>query len=1538
MSRRDRQFSSVRTEGGLLPQDVLSRIQAGDKDLPGLTPADYHLGAHERIGEAVNRAWSRLTATWHAFQEALSKEPDSSLATGLTRDRWLLPLFEELRYGRLPKAQAIEVEGKSFAVSHTWHRSPIHLLGANVDLDRRQAGVVGAAKASPHGLVQELLNRSEEHLWGFVSNGLQLRILRDHHSLTRQAYVEFDLQAIMEGEQYSEFLLLWMVCHQSRVEADKPDDCWLETWFRTSRTEGVRALDKLRGGVEEAIESFGTGFLANRANKRLREGLESGELDKQEYYRQLLRLVYRVIFLFVAEERDALLDPDADDAAKNRYSRFYATRRLRELADKRRGGPHGDLWQGMRLVMSKLDDGCPELALPALGSRLWGPTACPWLMDAECANEHLLEAIRRISTIEEGRTRYSVNWRNVGADELGSIYEGLLELHPRMNKEAGTFELDTAPGHERKTTGSYYTPTELVDCLLESALDPVLDEASRKPDAEAAILNLKVCDPACGSGHFLVAAARRIAKRLAAVRAGEDEPSPREVQRALRDVVGSCIFGVDLNPMAVELCKVSLWMEAIEPGRPLSFLDSHIQCGNALLGATPALMSRGIPEEAFNAIEGDDPKAASVLRKRNRDERKALESGQSTMFALFEGPTERDLATIAGRARTIDGASDEDIRALRAKEASWDGLTRSAEFKDAWFRADAWCAAFVWPKQTDEQIAGAVTEDLWRRIQRDASAAPPVVRRTVRELARAHRYLHWHLAFPQVFGGLTGASGPTDTTGWSGGFDVVLGNPPWERIKLQEKEFFAARAPDVAGAVNAAARKRAIARLEVEDPELWAEWRSELRRAAGESSLVRDSGRYPLCGRGDINTYSIFAELNRSLLSAVGRAGFIVPSGIATDATTQHFFRELMEADHLRSLYDFQSGPGLFAEIGHARFKFCLLTLGRAEQGAGADFAFFLRDVAHLKDLGRRFTLTGGDISLLNPNTGTCPVFRTRRDAEITKHIYRRMPVLVREATEERPEENPWAMSFKRMLDMANDSGLFRTREDLENAGWRLRGNVFERDGERMLRLYEAKMMHHFDHRFGDYADKPPESQSTALPTVSSERLADPAYCTTPRYWVAESEVEARLEGRWDRGWLLGWRDICRSTDFRTVIAGVVPRSAVNDKFLLMFSEKPGAGVLASCLQSFAFDYVARQKLGGTSLKYFTMRQLPTIPPDRLAEQCPWSPSDRTADWLRPRVLELAFTAWDLAPFAHDLGYDAPPFRWDDDRRFLLRCELDAAFFHLYLGSRTEWHDTGSRQLLDSFPDPRDAVDYVLDTFHIVKRKDVAEWGDYRTKLRVLDMYDRMQGAIEAGQPYETPLDPAPADPILAHDERTRPQWMRPSAPAKVIPFRRPAPETPPWGPDILPAVAKRFGADGAGAWGSDISGDDLLRYALAAVLRALPEPWPSLDVQRAVIAVVWPNTLASLLDGDTQGEFRRLVGAADLSRPEEAVGNWHHQVRLAISHKLMRIENERWAAGPYVADATDDALAARAAVTVAWMLSEHRNDVVFEPMEALLA
>jgi hypothetical protein len=623
-------FTTIRTEGSILPADLLQRINERDAQLKGLTPDDYHLAGGLKLNEAINQSWNRMQGAWAVFQSALDKLPSTDTGTSVTREKWLPPLFQELGYGRLPAAKSIEVEGKSYPISHLWQQTPIHLVGANVELDTRTAGVVGASRISPHGLTQELLNRSEAHLWGFVSNGLRLRILRDNVSLTRQAYVEFDLEAMMNGEQFSDFMMLWLLCHESRVNAEKPQDCWLERWSKAAHEQGTRALDQLRNGVEEAIKALGRGFLAHPANQALLGRLRKGELDKQDYYRQLLRLVYRLLFLFVAEDRELLFAPEADEKTRERYTRFYSVSRLRRLAERWLGARHGDLYHVLRLMLQKLGNGgCAELGLPALGSFLFSDEAIADLNGCELANHDLLEAVRALAFITDGHRRRTVDYKNLRSEELGSVYEALLELHPEINAEARKFNLASASGNERKTTGSYYTPDSLAQCLLDSALDPVVAEALKRPDPEQAILSLKVCDPACGSGHFLIAAAHRLAKHLASVRTGDGEPAPEAVRTALRDVIGHSIYGVDINPMAVELCKVSLWMEALEPGKPLSFLEHRIQCGNSLIGATPTSLKKGIPDEAFKPIEGDDKATCAEYRRYNKQFR---ESGQRSIF------------------------------------------------------------------------------------------------------------------------------------------------------------------------------------------------------------------------------------------------------------------------------------------------------------------------------------------------------------------------------------------------------------------------------------------------------------------------------------------------------------------------------------------------------------------------------------------------------------------------------------------------------------------------------------------------------------------------------------------------------------------------------------------------------------------------------------------------------------------------------------------------------------------------------------------
>jgi hypothetical protein len=478
----------------------------------------------------------------------------------------------------------------------------------------------------------------------------------------------------------------------------------------------------------------------------------------------------------------------------------------------------------------------------------------------------------------------------------------------------------------------------------------------------------------------------------------------------------------------------------------------------------------------------------------------------------------------------------------------------------------------------------------------------------------------------------------------------------------------------------------------------------------------------------------VFAETMRAAICDAGRVGVIVPTGIATDDTTKEFFADCVNQSALVSLYDFENAVGLFPGVGHGRYKFCLLTLaGERHSVIAAEFAFFLHYPADLAEEERRFSLTPEDLALINPNTRTAPVFRSRRDAELTKSIYRRVPVLLRRGD---PNGNPWGVEFSTMFHMTNDSDLFRTAAELEALGALLEGNVWRRGVDRWLPLYEAKMAHHFTHRWGDYAMRPSDSADTQLPDIPDDLLSDPSYEVQPRYWVTETEVHAALRDP-ESKWLLGFRDITNATNERTIIATILPVAAIANSEPLLNPVHQGRGLLGAVLSSFAHDFFARPKVGGTHVNFFIAEQLPVLPPNAFAVRCSWS-SGSVADWLIPRVLELTYTAWDLAGFAADLGWNGPPFRWDPPRRELLRAELDAAFFHLY----------GLE---------RDDVDYAMDTFPIVRRKDETAHGEYRTKRLILERYDTLTEAISSGEPYETVLDPPPASPLVAHDESTRP-------------------------------------------------------------------------------------------------------------------------------------------------------------------------------------
>jgi hypothetical protein len=901
----------------------------------------------------------------------------------------------------------------------------------------------------------------------------------------------------------------------------------------------------------------------------------------------------------------------------------------------------------------------------------------------------------------------------------------LLELHPYFDAEAGAFELQTASGNERKTTGSYYTPESLVQCLLDSALDPVLNEAAKKANPEAAILDLKVCDPACGSGHFLIAAAHRIAKRLAAIRTGDEAPAPGALRKALRHVIGNCIYGVDINPMAVELCKVSLWMEALEPGKPLAFLEPHIQVGNSLLGTTPALLEKGIPDDAFKPIEGDNKAICAKFKKLNKEEH----LGFQRLFKEMVGPWD-SLGDMATEMAKIESIPADDITGVRRKEKDHEAYIQSNDYLFTKFWADTWCAAFVWQKT--EALGYPITEDVFRKVLHNPRGIERWMRDEIIRLAEQYQFFHWHLAFLNVFHKTEGGEeAENKQAGWNGGFDVILGNPPWEHTELKEKEWFAQRRPDISIAQTGNQRKRMIDVLKLSDPNLHQAFLDARRAHEGISHFVRNSGRYPLCGLGRINTYAIFAETNRTILNSTGRVGCIVPSGIATDDTTKYFFADLMKSRSLASLYDFENREGLFPEID-SRMKFCLLTLSGKPIESSADFVFFAHSVDDLREDNRRFSLTAEDLALLNPNTHTCPIFRSKRDAELTKAVYRHVPVLIRERA---ADGNPWGISFKQgLFNMASDSELFRTSQELEEEGWQLQGNIFGKDVERHLPLYEAKMTNIFDHRYAHII----LSETATIRQGQSDQISAKDHAILdmapiPRYWVREIEVAERLRD-YRGNYLLGFTDVTSSTNERTMLSTILPIVAVGHTMPLVITPVPPtfSMLFLSNLNSFIFDYMGRQKLGGLHYTYFVLKQLPVLPPSTYSQLNEWAQGQTLHDWIAPRVLELTYTAWDLKAFAADCGYTGEPFVWDEARRFLLRCELDAAYFHLY----------GIK---------REDVDYILETFPIVKRKDEQAHREYRTRRVILEIYDVLQRAIESGEPYQTRLDPPPADLSAAH-------------------------------------------------------------------------------------------------------------------------------------------------------------------------------------------
>ena len=1125
-------FAAIEIAGALLPPEIVTRAAAFD--MPEQSDEGYGVLPGLKLRDEIARYYQIALAHWERF----SAVRDGNVSAP---QRFVLDVLTDcFGFANIAETGPVILSDRRFPIRHASHdgRVPI-VIAPLAPAESRKAGIDEAIapfgdetrRRSATQLLQEYLNADEDALWGIASDGCTLRLMRDNVSLTRPAWIEANLEKILTEGLFADFSALWLVIHASRFGAmdASPSDCPLERWRERGRIDGSAAKEKLRLGVEAALIELGAGFLENPANADLRDALQTGKLTRQAYYEELLRLVYRLIFLFAAEDRDLLHIPNAPDTARKAYRHGYAVGRLRERCTRNTSlDRHHDAWEGLRALFDALAKGETRLGLAALGG-LFIPLNLADLTRSRIANGRLLKAIWHLSWFRpDGQPMTRVNWRDMQTEELGSVYESLLELIPVVHMETRNFAFavgDAANrGNERKTTGSYYTPDSLVQLLLTTTLDPVLDAAeSRNPsDPAAEILKLSIIDPACGSGHFLLAAARRAAARIARHRSA-GAPSQEAFQHALREVVSNCIFGADRNPMAVELCKVALWIEALEPGKPLSFLDARIRCGDSLIGVFDYGMLRGgLADEAFDPLTGDDRAVAKAYKAINKQQRDGV--GASGLIKELSAP-----ASITDGAARVLAMPEDTLEEIEAKSRSWDRLLRDPKRLALKTACDMYVAAFLLPKTGDDpdprhfdRLSLPTTEAIWRTVR--GGDVQSSVHAVCMEVAEANRVFHWPLEFPAVMA--------------RGGFDAVIGNPPWERIKLQEQEFFAVRDAEIATAPNKAERDKLIKALKMADPgtpqaRLSAEFEFAKRASEAASVFVRKTGRFPLTGTGDVNTYALFAEHFARLARAPqkpepagsitqvvtnsggvrpppqGRAGVIVPTGIATDSSTSAFFGDLIARNRLSALYDFENREKLFPAVD-SRVKFSILAIGPSPK---ARFAAFLLNTQAPEEKERQIELEPGDFELMNPNTLTAPLFRARADLDLTRKLYRAAPVLIREQADKTDGDgNPWGITFQTLFHMSNDSGHFRTAEQLSDQGLCRDGaNWRHEDGRAYVPLYEAKMIHHFDHRFGSYAGLNNRPTDGSLPETPDNAKASPDYEADPWYWVPEDETALRV-------------------------------------------------------------------------------------------------------------------------------------------------------------------------------------------------------------------------------------------------------------------------------------------------------------------------------------------------------------------------------------------------------------------------------------------
>ena len=1252
--------------------------------------------------------------------------------------------------------------------------------------------------------------------WGLLTNGAIWRLYWQDARSRAEQFFEVDVAAALglPGIQHEidgiapdhALRLFFLFFHRG---AFLP-----QSWDSSERSFHAYALNEARLYEEKVSQDLGVRVFGD-VFPQLADALARGDLHAQTHeigYGQFKRpqftptyldevreaalvLLYRLLFLFYAEDRNLLPVRDARYAP---YSVRQLRQRVRDEVDAGKvfSTKLDNIWRDLKGAFLLIDEGDDAVGMPAYNGGLFDRARAPLLERTRVPDAVMAPIIDALSRRTEDLLRGWINYRDLSVSHLGGIYERLLEytlVHEVQAKddykdkpEINRIVAEPA-SFARKVSGSYYTHDDLVRLILresvgllasermgafeahlkklgkKTALNPADWDALDAKDPASQILELKICDPAMGSGHFLVALVDDLADRVleaittathwvneqawAAHLAETGRPwqSPvlqrvAHIRRSIkttaqqhgwtvtdaqlddrhivrRMILKKTIFGVDKNPMAVELAKTALWLHTFTVGAPLSFLDHHLKIGDSLHGERLDGVQRNLQALGALLLQTEFDRLARAAKN-------ISQVADLTDVDIAEAQLSKRLAAEAMTNVAPMHAVLDFWRALRWLIPGWpvDKVSKLGKLLKNTPQLDG----LVKLLDPSHNLVTVLSAGKLEGSDAATQAANELMARA-RALAARETFFHWWTSFPTVFG----ADG-------SGGFDALIGNPPWDRIKLQEVEWFAERDMNIAAQPRAADRKRLIGELEQKKSPLWASYVQAVARAEANARVLSNgklgSGDYPLLGGGDVNLYSLFVERAQALVAKAGVVALLTPSGIAADKGAAEFFRSISSTGRLGALFDFENRKVFFPDV-HASFKFCTLAFGGpARTFKQTRCAFYLHQLAELDDPKRVLTLSAEDFVRVNPNTGAAPIFRQRRDADITLGLYARHPVLVKHgavsaSTGQQPDVKAWPVKYVTMFHMTSDSDKFLKADELKRLGWqRTAINRWEKDGVTAVPLYEGKMVQMFDHRAADVVINTVNLHRAAQQeTIAAQEKTSPSRHPAPQYWVAcrDAELPDGLD------YCLGFKDVTAPTNIRTMIAALLPRAGYGNTLPILLPDNKAAqtlpyarlvSLLLANFSSFAFDYLARQKVQGQHLNWFMVEQLPVIAPERFDEPLPATfaqamraaqlmnghhPQPTVADFVVPQVLALSYTAHDLAPFARDLGYVdgagqvLPPLTWNDEERRARLAALDALFFHLYGLSA-------------------DDAAYIMDSFPIVREQDGKAFGCYRTKEDVL--------------------------------------------------------------------------------------------------------------------------------------------------------------------------------------------------------------------------